>query len=132
LSKLPTQLKWNLFVKALEELDYQQLKSKGGSARHFQRGDEDPVTFHEPHGSSTIPQGTLTEYLRKLKIDRDKFEAALEGFASEKPVDDERFLRKVLPNGNHISNCMECYGVVAEVTFEEDLAAAEAAHVCRA
>jgi hypothetical protein len=51
------------------------MESNRGSARDFHNPNRIPVivTFHEPHGGDTIRQGTLCEYLRKLKIDRDHF-----------------------------------------------------------
>lgn len=131
LSKLPTQLKWNLFVGALKALGYKQLKSKGGSARHFQRGNEDPVTFHEPHGGDTLKQGTLTEYIRKLRIDRGIFEAALDGLASEKSsIEEEHYRRTILSNGTIVSNCLSCLNVVAESLSEEEVISAETSHSC--
>ncbi len=80
MSKLPTQLKWARFKCVLKRLGYVPFSSGGGSARTFLKsgGDPDLVTFHEPHGSDTIRQGTLTEYLRKLKIDRETFLGHLE------------------------------------------------------
>jgi len=109
LSKLPTQLRWKLFVAAIKLLKYHELPSSGGSARHFQRGDEDPITFHEPHGNAPIiKQGTLTEYLRKLDISRDIFMKALAGSVeeeSERISDEERFRRTSLANGIIVSNC---------------------------
>jgi hypothetical protein len=131
---LPTQLKWNLFVRALKTLKYKQLPSKGGSARHFRRGVEDPVTFHEPHGNDTLRQGTLTEYLRKLKISREEFDLALAGLDAQRQasVDEERFRRTSLPNGNIVSNCMTCFNLVADAPLEEIIIAAELEHVCPA
>lgn len=75
MGKLPTQLPWRRFVAILKSLGYQETKSKGGSARSFYNPERDPdlVTFHEPHGGDTIRQGTLSEYLRKLKLSRDDF-----------------------------------------------------------
>jgi hypothetical protein len=119
---LPTQLKWNLFVRALKTLKYKQLPSK------------DPVTFHEPHGNDTLRQGTLTEYLRKLKISREEFDLALAGLDAQRQasVDEERFRRTSLPNGNIVSNCMTCFNLVADAPLEEIIIAAELEHVCPA
>jgi hypothetical protein len=131
LSKLPTQLKWKPFVAALKALKYEQLPSKGGSARHFQRGTEDPITFHEPHGGDTLKQGTLTEYLRKLDIDRAAFEKALSGSRSfDIDAEEERYRRTMLSNGSIVSNCLSCLNVVIESFLEEEVDAAEATHSC--
>ena len=61
-------------------MGYQPFSSGGGSARTFYNpgGDPDLVTFHQPHGNDTIRLGTLTEYLRRLKSDRDQFLTHLE------------------------------------------------------
>jgi len=75
-SALPAQLKWRDFVYVLKKLGYEECSSKGGSARNFKTsapGRPPIVTFHEPHGSSTLRQGTLREYIRKLEISRDDF-----------------------------------------------------------
>jgi hypothetical protein len=37
------------------------------------------VTFHEPHGKDPLREGTLREYLRKLKLSREEFLDLLEG-----------------------------------------------------
>ncbi len=75
MSKLPTQLKWAKFKCVLKAYGYDQLPGGKGSARNFykQQGDPDLVTFHEPHGNDTLRKGTLSEYLRKLKTDKDAF-----------------------------------------------------------
>jgi predicted RNA binding protein YcfA (HicA-like mRNA interferase family) len=75
MSKLPTQLPWRKFVRVLQSLGYAEMKSKRGAARSFFCSSRDPqvVTFHEPHGGDNIKQGTLTEYIRKLKLERDDF-----------------------------------------------------------
>jgi hypothetical protein len=131
LSKLPTQLKWKLFVAAIKVLKYRQLPSSGGSARHFQRRNEDPVTVHEPHGKSGLKQGTLREYLRKLGVDRDAFMVALAGSVDDGATigDEERFKRTSLANGVVVSNCLSCMNVVAKGS-EKDVIAAEATHSC--
>jgi hypothetical protein len=131
LSKLPTQLRWTDFVAAIKSLGYRKLPSPPGSARHFQRGDEDPLTFHEPHGKSHLKQGTLREYLRKLGIDRDGFMVALAGSAKDGEAigDEERFRRTSLTNGIIVSNCLDCLQTVAK-GIEKDVTAAEAVHVC--
>lgn len=75
---LPTQLKWREFVRVVGLLGYVQYGQQAGSARSF-KNDNPPagkppiVTFHEPHGSATIPLGTLRSYIRKLGISRDEF-----------------------------------------------------------
>jgi predicted RNA binding protein YcfA (HicA-like mRNA interferase family) len=75
MEKLPTQLTWRKFVRVLEALGYAPMKSKRGAARSFHNPQRNPpvVTFHEPHGGDTIRQGTLTDYLNKLNLERDKF-----------------------------------------------------------
>ena len=75
MEKLPAQLPWREFVRVVEKLGYEQLPSGKGSARSFHNAKADPplVTFHEPHGKDPIRRGTLREYLRKLKLDRDTF-----------------------------------------------------------
>lgn len=112
-------------------LGYVELRSSGGPARHFQRGEEDPLTFHEPHGGKTIKQGTLTEYLRKLDIDRDMFMAALGGtIAVDASVEDEeKFHRKEIANGILVSNCLLCCELVATGS-EHEVKAAEDTHAC--
>jgi len=56
------------------------MKAKRGSARTFACDAREPsvVTFHEPHGKDTLREGTLREYLRKLKLNRDEFLELLE------------------------------------------------------
>ena len=56
------------------------MKSSRGSARAFHSPSRDPdvVTFHEPHGKDSLREGTLREYLRKLKLSREEFLALLE------------------------------------------------------
>ncbi len=73
--KLPTQLTWRRFICILKALGYIQMDSTRGSARDFHNPNRIPdlVTFHEPHGNETLKQGTLSEYLRKLHLDRDDF-----------------------------------------------------------
>jgi len=131
-SKLPTQLKWAQFVAALTNLQYKQLKSKGGSARHFQRlSDGAILTFHEPHGGDTLRQGTLTEYLRHMDVSREEFIQALEGRTSLAAAsEEERFKRVLDSDGTIISNCNECFARVMRSKIEEEVAAAEAGHPC--
>jgi len=76
---LPRQLRWSDFKRVLDRLGYSLCHSKRGSARTFRNPNRDPelVTFHEPHGSSTLRQGTLREYLRKLKISVEEFDRLL-------------------------------------------------------
>lgn len=80
-SRLPPQLTWREFVRVLEALGYQAMKSKRGSARSFHSRTRSPsvVTFHEPHGKDPMREGTLREYLRKLQLGRDEFLELLEG-----------------------------------------------------
>jgi len=75
MNKLPTQLRWRDFVQVVQSLGYMEMKSKRGSARSFHNPSRNPqiVTFHQPHGGDTIRQGTLTEYIKKLGLDRDEF-----------------------------------------------------------
>jgi predicted RNA binding protein YcfA (HicA-like mRNA interferase family) len=79
MTKLPAQLAWRDFLKVVEKLGYKPLPNGRGSARSFHNPNADPpiVTFHEPHGKDPIRDGTLREYLRKLKISRDDFLALL-------------------------------------------------------
>ena len=132
MSKLPTQLKWSQFVRALTNLKYQQLKSKSGSARHFQRtADGEILTFHEPHGGATLKQGTLTEYLRHMKVNREEFKGALSGAIEVAAMEEERrYRRTVRADGPIISNCTRCFNVVGESTIEEEVIAAELSHPC--
>jgi hypothetical protein len=130
LSKLPTQLKWSIFVAALKALKYKQLPSKGGSARHFQRGNEDPVTFHQPHGNDTLKQGTLAMYMRFLDTDIDKFLAAVDGERKNEETLDERFRRTLLGNGSIISHCCECCNPVITSFDSGEIEMAELSHVC--
>lgn len=80
MGKLPTQLQWRKFVAVLKALGYEQMKSGQGSARNFYNPNRHPhvVTFHEPHKGDNIRQGTLSEYLRKLLLDRDEFSRILD------------------------------------------------------
>lgn len=132
MDKLPTQLRWSEFVAALKDLKYRPLKSKRGSARQFERiSDGEILTFHEPHGGNPLPTGTLSEYLRKLKISREKLEEALARSSSPVPAqDEERFRRGVDAEGVITSNCMMCYAVVGQSRNEDEVRAAEDAHPC--
>jgi len=78
-SKLP-QLSWRRFVCVLSKLGYKPAKAKRGSARSFVSSFRQPavVTFHEPHGKDTLPEGTLRAYLRKLNLNREEFLQLLE------------------------------------------------------
>ena len=130
MDKLPAQLRWEEFVAVLEYLKYKQLPNKRGAARHFQGTDGKPVTFHEPHGGSRIPQGTLSENLRKLNITREEFAAALEKKRGSANRDDEHFKRVLDTDGTIISNCLKCYEVVAKSMVADNVAAAEESHPC--
>lgn len=112
-------------------LEYDELPSSGGSARHFQRGNDDPLTFHQPHGGKTLKQGTLTEYLRKLGIGRETFMAALAGagVCSAVIAGEERFRRTAIGNGVLVSHCLTCCDLVA-TGMEVDISAAESSHAC--
>jgi predicted RNA binding protein YcfA (HicA-like mRNA interferase family) len=131
-TKLPTQLKWSDFVEVLKTLKCEQLRSKGGSARHFKRlRDGEILTFHQPHGSDTLRQGTLSEYLRKLGITRDQFEDALSPVIDAVAAgEDELYRRAIDSDGTIISNCARCFAVILKSTIEEEVLAAEMAHVC--
>jgi predicted RNA binding protein YcfA (HicA-like mRNA interferase family) len=78
---LPSQLRWSDFVKVVQSLGYVPCKPKAGSARNFENFELAPpvVTFHEPHGSKTIPKGTLSSYIRKLGITKERFLELLNG-----------------------------------------------------
>ena len=132
LSKLPTQLKWSIFKRALTNLGYTELRARGGSARHFRKGDGNPITFHEPHGNDTLRQGTLTEYLKKLGITRSEFEEAISGGIPRIAADEERYRHTSLPNGRIVSNCLKCFEVVAQASSQQELLEAEASHICAA
>jgi hypothetical protein len=112
-------------------LGYKELPPSPGSARHFQRGDEDPLTFHEPHNGKTLKQGTLTEYLRKLGIDRETFMGALAGVTQVDSVvaEEEKFRRTQITIGVLASNCLTCCELVATGS-EEEVSAKEATHAC--
>lgn len=75
MSKLPTQLQWRRFLCVLTALGYAPLKAKRGASRSFHNPNRNPavVTFHEAHGGDTLRQGTLSEYLRKVGVDREQF-----------------------------------------------------------
>ena len=134
--KLPTQLKWAQFVRVLEQLDYKLSKRAAGAGRTFVSKTRVPgeVSFHEPHGGKPIPNGTLSEYLRKLKLDRDAFFRLLDG-VSEVPAieavgEEDRFRRSFESSGEIVSNCTKCFEVVARSMIEAEILAAESAHPC--
>jgi predicted RNA binding protein YcfA (HicA-like mRNA interferase family) len=135
-SKLPTQLRWDQFVGVLKVLGFEQLTSKGGSAMHFVRSADGEIqTFHRPHRTKTIPQGTLTEYIRHLKITREEFTDALSGVSRNQILEvviaeEERFRRTSKPDGVIVSNCCTCLDVVLESLSVEEITAAELAHPC--
>jgi predicted RNA binding protein YcfA (HicA-like mRNA interferase family) len=78
--KLPSQLPWRRFVCVLSKLGYKPMKSGHGSARAFYSPSREPAvaTFHEPHGKDSLREGTLREYIRKLRLTREEFLAFLE------------------------------------------------------
>lgn len=119
---------------SLKRLGFKELPSRGGSARHFEReSDQEILTFHEPHGGQTLKQGTLTEYLRKLRITREKFEDALRPTitlqAEAVPLED-RFRRAMESDGTIISNCSSCFEVIHKSKIEDEIIMAEASHIC--
>jgi HicA toxin of bacterial toxin-antitoxin, len=130
--RLPPQLKWEPFVAALKKLGYRLYKSHPGSARTFVNDEREPseVTFHEPHSTNPIRLGTLSEYLRKLKVDRDKFADLLYGSPTNAVEDEERFRRSLESSGHIVSNCTKCYEMVARSAVEAEVLAAEAGHPC--
>jgi hypothetical protein len=131
--RLPPQLKWEPFVAALKKLGYRLYKSHPGSARTFVSDEREPseITFHEPHDANPIRLGTLREYLRKLKVDRDEFADLLYGNQAMKAVEDEeRFRRSLESSGHIVSNCTKCYEMVARSVIEAEVLAAEANHPC--
>ena len=133
MDRLPPQLKWGPFVAALEKLGYRLFKSHPGSARTFVSDKREPteITFHQPHDSNPIRLGTLSEYLRKLKVDRDAFADLLYGNQNVKAIEDEEKFRRSLESSGHIvSNCNKCYEIVARSMVEAEVLAAEAAHPC--
>ncbi len=73
--KLPPQLAWRRFLCVLSKLGYKPAKSRRGSARALYSETRDPaiVTFHEPHGKDSLREGTLREYLRKLRLSKEQF-----------------------------------------------------------
>jgi predicted RNA binding protein YcfA (HicA-like mRNA interferase family) len=131
-NKLPTQLKWPQFVRALTSLGFRQLPSKGGSARHFQRFSDKTIhTVHEPHGGDTLRLGTLTEYLRHMDISREKFLQALDGTVSiAEQTQEDRFRRTQDVDGTIISNCNQCLNLVIKSKIEDEVIAAERRHPC--
>lgn len=133
MGKLPTQLRWSEFVAALTSplLGFKQLPSKGGSARHFQRlSDGEILTFHEPHGGDTLRQGTLREYLRHLKLTREQFEDCLSRPSINLAEEEEAYRRSLDNDGTIVSNCMNCFAIVAKSKIEDEIIAAEASHTC--
>ena len=130
MNKLATQLRWSQFVNVLKHLHYKQLDSKGGAARHFERPDGQICTFHEPHGGGTLPQGTLREYLRKLKLSREDFEVALLGQSENSAVENEQYRRCFDSDGTIISNCLKCLELVGRFSSDEEASAAESSHPC--
>jgi hypothetical protein len=119
-------------VAALKARRYKQLPSKDGSARHFRRDNEDPVTFHEPHGSSTIPQGTLGSYLRKLDLSVDDFLSAVNESSPAEESLEERFRRTLLGDGQTISHCCTCWQPVITALSLDEVSEAETNHICSA
>lgn len=136
MDKLPRQLKWAPFVNVLEKLGYRLATKHPGTARTFVSDTRVPdvVTFHEPHGKDHLRHGTLSEYLRKLEIDRNEFADLLDGI-SDVPIiqavnAEDQFRRTQAPSGEIISNCMKCYGVVAKSMDEAVINEAESQHPC--
>ncbi len=135
MDKLPTQLRWAQFVKALEKLGYTLSKSLAGAGRTFVSKTRVPyeVSFHEPHGGKPIPNGTLSEYLRKLKLTRDEFFALL---AREKNAqrstqeESEQFRHYTDDNGLITSVCGKCFEKVVQSIHLHEVEAAEAVHPC--
>ena len=131
MDKLPTQLRWSEFVRALKRRGLKQLKSKRGAARQFERASDGEIfTFHEPHGGGTIPPGTLSEYLRKLDLTREEFEVLLVGQSDQPAAEDERYKRSFQSDGTIVSNCLKCLDIVEKSKNEAEVIAAEAAHPC--
>lgn len=74
MTKLPKQLEWRNFRKALAKLGYELTKSGSGSVRHYYSVPrESHFTCHEPHQPATIPGGTLKAYLRQLGVSVEEF-----------------------------------------------------------
>lgn len=133
MDKLPTQLRWAQFVRVLEELGYKKSKNVAGVGRTFTSNTRTPkvVSFHEPHGSSPIPHGTLSEYLRKLQISRDKFFSLFEGSQQQSAeTDEDRFKRYTDGSGLITSVCAKCFCNVIQSVHAHEVDAAEAAHPC--
>jgi hypothetical protein len=117
----------------LDKLDYHQSKNSAGVGRTFTSKTREPevVSFHEPHGSDTIRQGTLSEYLRKLQISREAFFSLLEGLQQENSeIEEDRFKRYTDPSGLITSMCTKCFGKVVQSVHIHEVDAAEAAHPC--
>lgn len=72
MGNLPSDLRWEDFLRVLKRLGYILHKSKSGSSRTFIKGNK-PVTFHQPHGGRPIPRGTLRSYIEKLGVEENEF-----------------------------------------------------------
>jgi hypothetical protein len=131
--KLPTQLKWAQFVRVLEKLGYKKSKNVAGVGRTFTSTIRTPnvVSFHEPHGSNPLPNGTLSEYLRKLQIGRNEFFSLLEDLRPEtSAIEEDRFKRYTDGKGLITSVCSKCFGTVIQSVHDHEVDAAEASHPC--
>jgi len=75
MSEFPADLPWRDFKQILKKLGYELGKEGPGAARTYNNQHRDPesVTFHEPHGKHGLKKGTLREYVRKLKLEREEF-----------------------------------------------------------
>lgn len=134
MDKLPTQLRWAQFVRVLEKLGYRLSKNLAGSGRTFIHQTRIPqeVSFHEPH-RRPIPNGTLTEYLHKLKLSRKEFFSLLNGEESGVAAEDDdadRFKHYTGPDGLITSVCSRCFEKVSQSFHLHEVENAEAVHPC--
>jgi hypothetical protein len=117
----------------LEKLGYVKSKNVAGVGRTFTSKTRTPkiVSFHEPHGSNPVPNGTLSEYLRKLQISREEFFRLFEGSQQERPeTDEDHFKRYTDESGLITSVCAKCFCKVIQSVHAHEVDAAESAHPC--
>jgi predicted RNA binding protein YcfA (HicA-like mRNA interferase family) len=133
---LPRALKWRDFTATLHVLGYEFFANQPGSARNFyNKAKDDLLTVHQPHGSDTIPAGTLIgNYLKQMKVTREEFLTALTAATSSAPAVlvpyDEKFRRTSIGEAGFISHCMRCWNEVGRAADEESMTAVEDTHGC--
>ncbi|KAG7098800.1 hypothetical protein E1B28_000705 [Marasmius oreades] len=62
-------MKWETFVKVMEQVGFEVNPSTAGSSVRFtpRNGKDNPISFHKPHPDSTIPPKLLKQYSKRLR-----------------------------------------------------------------